>query len=181
MTVSVNIRRFQEVSAVLIVGITLLAMLLLAACGGNDDTGTSDAGLVPIYSGATKLDDADATTQEIAELGFKASDVTASAYKSDDAFKAVSAFYMEGVEGDGWTVDQSLSVDEQTIAVLTNGARVVYVMLAHGATVGELVASIQTDDLDIDASTISESETLMIFLQLTCDEASVDACATFGA
>jgi hypothetical protein len=153
----------------------LLAALLAVAtlaCGGGDDGG----GDVPLPDGAEQLDSAEASEDELSDLGFEAEDAEGLVYRTDASLDEVTAYYSGDVEDDDWTVEQAVTDTPQPVAILSKDDDIATILLMDGATAKAGQGLFEGEDLDIDWDEVADDDTVILISRLTCGEDSVDDC-----
>jgi hypothetical protein len=179
--------RERGLRAVALALITILALTMLAACGGSDDNGGSggnSSASHPVFSGATRLDSADMKAEDINEMGFKASNGKLAAYKTNKPFREVSDFYVTGVKNDGWNVGMTLPFGETTLAIMSKDKTVVVATVMSAKDAKGESSFLNQEDLqeleDVKISELNDNETLILIANFTCDEEDISVCTNLG-
>jgi hypothetical protein len=156
----------------------VMAFSMLAACGGDDDDdgGNGGSGDFPAPSGAERLGEEDASAEDIDAGDVDISDAKAIAYKvTDSNIDDVADFYEDGVEDDGWTVDEHVALGELMISVMHNGDELAITTAMTGSAAREQ-GSAELGDLTIDLDDLEDDDILIVAATFTCNEDSIDTC-----
>jgi hypothetical protein len=162
--------------------IAAFALLLLAACGGSSGNGSgSSSGNMPVFSGAEKLDSEKMSADDMADMGFKASNGEAAVYKSDKSFKEVSDYYATGIKSNGWNVVMAMPFGETSFAILSKDKNVLVATVMSGKEAKSDSGMFDADELDVDLNDIQDDETLIVLASFVCDEDDISVCTNLGS
>jgi hypothetical protein len=167
-------------SRVALLGVAIvMAFSMLAACGGgDDDDGGNGGGDFPTPSGAERLGEEDANADDIDAGDVDISDAKAIAYKvSDSNMDDVADFYENGVEDDGWTVDEHVALGELMLSVMHNGDELAITTAMTGSAAREQGAA-ELGDLTVDLDELEDDDILIVAATFTCNEESIEDCIT---
>lgn len=158
----------------------MMAFSLLVACGGggDDDDGGGGGGSsdIPAPSGADRLAEEDVTADDLQASDIEVSDGKAVAYKiSDSSFDDVADFYENGVDDDGWTVDEHVAISDLLVAVLHQDDKMVLVTGMTGAAAREQ-GDASLGELEVDLDDLADDDILIVGASFTCEEDSIEDC-----
>jgi hypothetical protein len=176
-------RQFRSVALLLI---AVLAVATLAACGGSDDNGGTRGSNAnhPVFAGAQRLDSAKMKDEDVADMGFKASNGELAGYKTDKPFREVSDYYTNGVKSAGWNVGMTLPFGETTLAILSKDKTVVVATVMSAKDAKGDGSFINQEDLEqlknVRIADLKDNETLILIANFTCDEDDITTCTSLG-
>jgi hypothetical protein len=158
------------------IAVALLALTMLASCGGDDDDDDGTEAF-PTFSGADELTTAEWTQEHLADLDADVSGGGATLLRSGDPFDEVAQYYSEDVEDDGWFVNSEIPAgDEQLVVILTNDTRVAAVYVLSGAAAKEGEQLFADEGLEFDPDDVDDEDSVILVSHFTCEEQSVAAC-----
>lgn len=160
----------------------MMVFSLLVACGGGDDDddggGGGGSGDIPAPSGADRLAEEDISAEDIDATDVDISDAKGVAYKvSDSSMDDVADFYENGVEDDGWTVDEHVALGDLMLAVIHQDDDLVVVTAMTAAAAREQ-GETSLGDLEFDLDELEDDDIVIIAAGFTCNEDNIEDCIT---